>query len=110
MNRANSITVIILLASISFSCASKPNKWLSPTMMKDYDKYRTDARVTQLINALKKNNVAMGINSFTKVPSAKIIKAAKSAGVKFTLGTNNERVEELSRLAYSLQMVEECGS
>jgi len=82
---------------------------LSPAMMKDYDKYWTDTRVAQLINALKKNNVALEINSFTGVPSAKIIKAAKAAGVKFTLGTNNERVEELNRLEYSLRMVEECG-
>jgi histidinol phosphatase-like PHP family hydrolase len=78
-------------------------------MMKDYDKYWTDARVKQLIKALKENNVALEINSFTGVPSAKIIKEAKAAGVKFTLGTNNERVEELNRLEYSLRMVEECG-
>jgi len=82
---------------------------LSPAMMKDYDKYWTDTRIEQLINALKKNNVALEINSFSSVPSAKIIKAAKAAGVKFTLGTNNERVEELNRLEYSLRMVEECG-
>ena len=82
---------------------------LSPSMMKEYDKYWTDARIEQLINALKKNNVALEINSFSSVPSAKIIKAAKAAGVKFTLGTNNERVEELNRLEYSLRMVEECG-
>ena len=82
---------------------------LSPSMMKDYDKYWTDARIAQLINALKGNHVALEINSFSSVPSAKIIKAAKAAGVKFTLGTNNERVEELNRLEYSLRMVEECG-
>ena len=51
----------------------------------------------------------MEINSVTKVPSARIIKAAKAAGVKFTLGTNNNGVGELDRLAYSLRMVEECG-
>ena len=82
---------------------------LSASMMKDYDKYWTDARVTRLIKALKDNNVAMEINSVTKVPSARIIKAAKAAGVKFTLGTNNNGVGELDRLAYSLRMVEECG-
>ncbi len=82
---------------------------LSPTMMKDYDKYWTDARIAQLIKALKDNNVALEINSITGVPSAKIIKEAKAAGIKFTLGTNNERAEELNRLEYSLRMVEECG-
>jgi len=82
---------------------------LSETMMKDYDKYWTEPRIAQLIKALKDNDVALEINSISKVPSAKIIKAAKAAGVKFTLGTNNERVQELDRLAYPLRMVEECG-
>jgi len=82
---------------------------LSDVMMADYDKCWTDARVAQLVKALKDNNVAMEINSVSKVPSARIIKAAKAAGVKFTLGTNNNGLGELDRLAYSLRMVEECG-
>jgi hypothetical protein len=82
---------------------------LSAAMMKDYDKFWTDERISQLINALKKNNIALEINAVTKVPSAKIIKAAKAAGIKFTLGTNNNGVRELDRLDYSLRMVEECG-
>ena len=82
---------------------------LAASMMDDYDKYWTDERVAQLIKALKDNNVALEINAVTKVPSAKIIKAAKAAGIKFTLGTNNNGVRELDRLEYSLRMVEECG-
>ena len=82
---------------------------LSTAMMPDYDKYWTDVRVAQLIKALKDNNVALEINAVTKVPSARIIKAAKAAGIKFTLGTNNAGLHELDRLDYSLRMVEECG-
>ena len=82
---------------------------LSDAMMPDYDKYWTDARVAQFIKALKDNNVALEINAVTKVPSARIIKAAKAAGIKFTLGTNNAGLHELDRLEYSLRMVEECG-
>ena len=82
---------------------------LSEVMMKDYDKFWTDTRVVQLIKALKDNNVALEINAVTKVPSARIIKAAKAAGIKFTLGTNNNGLRELDRLDYSLRMVEECG-
>ena len=78
-------------------------------MMKDYDRFWTDARVDQFIKALKDNNVALEINAVTKVPSARIIKAAKAVGVKFTLGTNNNGIRELDRLDYSLRMVEECG-
>ena len=82
---------------------------LCTAMMKNYDKLWTDARVAQFIKALKDNNVALEINAVTKVPSAKIIKAAKAAGIKFTLGTNNAGLGELDRLEYSLRMVEECG-
>ena len=82
---------------------------LSAAMMADYDKYWTDARVAQFIKALKDNNIALEINAVTKVPSARIINAAKAAGIKFTLGTNNNGLRELDRLEYSLRMVEECG-
>ena len=88
--------------------------WVNPTllgdaMMEDYDKYWTDERVVQLVKALKDNNIALEINARYNLPSARIIKAAKASGVKFALGTNNGNVQQLDRLEYPLQMVEECG-
>ena len=88
--------------------------WVNPTllstpMMEDYDKYWTDERVTQIVKALKNNNIALEINARYKLPNERIIKAAKAAGVKFALGSNNGSVQQLDRLEYSLQMVEECG-
>jgi hypothetical protein len=82
---------------------------LGNAMMENYDKYWTDARVAQLVKALKDNNIALEINARYKLPSARIINAAKSAGVKFALGTNNSNVQQLDRLEYPLQMVDECG-
>jgi len=41
------------------------------------------------------------------LPTARIIMAAKAAGVKFTMGSNTGFAYD--RLAYSLRMVEECG-
>ena len=82
---------------------------LSNTMMNDYDKYWTDERISMVVKALKDNNIALEINARYKLPSAKIIKAAKAAGVKFALGTNNSNAQHLDRLEYSLKMVEECG-
>jgi len=79
---------------------------LSNSMMENYDKFWTDVRVAQFVKALKDNNVALEINARYKLPTARIINAAKAAGVKFVLGTNNGT---LVRLEYSLQMVEECG-
>ena len=88
--------------------------WVNPTllgntMMAEYDKFWSDKRVAMIIKALKDNNIALEINARYKLPSAKIIKAAKDAGVKFTLGTNNGNEQQLDRLEYSLKMVEECG-
>jgi len=88
--------------------------WVNPTllgntMMAEYDKFWSDKRVAMIIKALKDNNIALEINARYKLPSAKIIKAAKDAGVKFTLGTNNGNEQQLDRLDYSLKMVEECG-
>ena len=88
--------------------------WVNPTllstpMMEEYDKYWTDARVAQIVKAMKDHNIALEINARYKIPNARIIKAAKAAGVKFTLGTNNGNAQQLDRLKYSIQMVEECG-
>jgi len=82
---------------------------LSNAMMEDYDKYWTDERVALFVKALKDNDVALEINARYRLPSARIINAAKAAGVKFALGTNNGNAQQLDRLEYSLQMVEECG-
>lgn len=86
--------------------------WVNPTllstaMMADYDKFWTDERVALIVKALKNNNIALEINARYKIPSARIIKTAKAAGVKFTLGTNSS-IQQLDRLEYPLKMVEEC--
>jgi histidinol phosphatase-like PHP family hydrolase len=54
------------------------------------------------------NNVAIEINNRYKIPSASFIKQAKSAGAKFSFGTNNADAN-LGRLEYPIQMVRECG-
>ena len=77
-------------------------------MMKDYDKFWTDARVSQIVTALKDNNIALEINARYQLPNVRIINAAKAAGVKFALGTNNGNAQQLDKLEYPLQMIEKC--
>ncbi|MBZ5542924.1 MAG: DUF1080 domain-containing protein [Acidobacteriia bacterium] len=74
----------------------------------DYDQLWTPERMQKVIEAAKRNDVAIEINSHYRIPSAKFIKAAKRAGVKFSFGTNNGD-RELGRLEYCVQMVKECG-
>lgn len=73
-----------------------------------YDELWTDARIDRFVKALADNHVALEINSRFKLPSEKILRKAKEAGVKFTFGTNNS-ASDLGTLDYSLEMKEKLG-
>ena len=73
-----------------------------------YDELWTNERMDKVIQALADSNVAMEISARYKIPSATFIKRAKEAGVKFTFGTNNTNPNDLGRLEYCLDMVEQC--
>ena len=85
------------------------NPTFLPEQMADrYDYFWTEERMTEVINALKNNNIAMEINNRYRIPSADIIKRAKKAGVKFTVGTNNTD-GNFSGAQYALDMIKECN-
>ena len=80
-----------------------------PDQMADrYDSFWTDARMDTVIQAAKNNNIAIEISNRYKIPSARFIKKAKEAGVKFTIGTNNIDAN-FSGAQYALDMIKECG-
>jgi len=83
--------------------------YLPTAIRKDYDSLWTDARMDQVIKALSANGIAVEINAKRKIPSARFIKKAKAAGVKFTFGTDNTGAKDLGRLDYCLQMAAECN-
>lgn len=74
----------------------------------DYDELWTPQRMQRVIDAALRNNVAIEINNRRRIPSPAFLKMAKSAGCKFSFGTNNAEAE-LARLEYPIQMVKECG-
>ncbi|MBC7888726.1 MAG: DUF1080 domain-containing protein [Ferruginibacter sp.] len=80
---------------------------LPEVLMPEYDKLWTKERIDRVVKVLAANNIALEINSRYKIPSAEIIKLAKKAGIKFTLGTNNN-TSNLGMLEYGLKMIEEC--
>lgn len=85
----------------------------NPTFLPDqiaaeYDELWTPERMQAVIDAAKKNNIAIEINNRYRIPSARFIKAARNAGVKFSFGTNNSD-KNLGRIEYGVQMVKECG-
>ena len=83
--------------------------YLPPEIADQYDALWTDERIDRVVQALAESGVALEINSRMRIPSAKIIKKAKEAGVKFTFGTNNGGANDLGRLEYSIEMIGECG-
>ena len=74
----------------------------------EYDALWTPERMQKVIDAAVKNDVAIEINNRYKIPSAAFIKAAKTAGAKFSFGTNNADAN-LGRLEYPIELVKQCG-
>lgn len=83
--------------------------YLPEEIAERYDELWTDARAERIIQALARNQIALEINNRYKLPSPKIIKKARAAGVKFTFGTNNGGAKDLGNLEYCLDMIKECG-
>ena len=82
--------------------------YLPASISARYDELWTDARIDRFVKVLVDNHVALEINSRFKLPSEKILRKAKEAGVKFTFGTNNSG-PDLGTLDYSLEMKEKLG-
>lgn len=81
--------------------------FLPEVISSEYDKLWTDERMDRVISAAVKNGIAIEINSRYRIPSAKFIKKAKEAGVKFTFGINNTDAN-LGFAEYGLEMISEC--
>ena len=82
--------------------------YLPDALIERYDQLWTPDRMDRVIDALKRNQVAMEISARYKIPSETFIKRAKKSGVKFTFGTNNTGAQDLGRLEYCLDMVRNC--
>jgi hypothetical protein len=82
--------------------------FLPAVIANKYDELWTDARIERFVNVLAKNGVALEINSRYRLPSEKILRKAKEAGVKFTFGTNNTGAD-LGTLDYSFEIKEKLG-
>jgi histidinol phosphatase-like PHP family hydrolase len=87
--------------------------YVNPTFLpeiiaSEYNTMWTPQRMQRVIDAAKRNDVAIELNSRYRLPSPQFIKLAKKVGVKFTLGINNIDAE-LGRAEYGLEMIRECG-
>jgi hypothetical protein len=85
------------------------NPTFLPEQMNDrYDFFWTDKRMNTVIEAAKNKDIAIEINNRYRIPSEAFIRKAKTAGVKFTIGTNNTDAD-FPRAEYALDMIRKCG-
>jgi hypothetical protein len=100
-------TIVKILSTEPIDIYVNPT-YLPETMSDRYDIFWTTERMDKVINAAKRNKVAIEINNRYKIPSARFILRAKKAGVKFTNGTNNID-KNFGRSEYLLEMIRICG-
>ncbi len=69
----------------------------------------TMKRMQPIVAALAKHGVAVEINARYKLPSEEFVRLAKSAGVKFTIGTNNTTASDWGDWSYPLEIAKKTG-
>jgi histidinol phosphatase-like PHP family hydrolase len=82
--------------------------WLPAPLAADFDRYWTEARIRKVVNAAVKYRVALEIGARLQLPKTPFLRLAKSAGVKFTFGSNG-RYPEMGKLDYSIAAARELG-
>ena len=82
--------------------------WLPSALVAEYDTLWTPVRMEKVIGAAIKYGVALEISSSVKAPKIQFLQMAKTAGAKFSLGSNG-RYPNMGKLDYSLAMVRSLG-
>lgn len=74
----------------------------------EYYKLWTDARMQQIIEALKKRGLHIEINDLAHTPHERFISMAKDQGLKFTFGSDT-RDQKAGRLDYCKSVAAKCN-
>ena len=83
--------------------------YLPEQIKHDYDRLWTEERIAKVVTAAARNQVAIELNDLRHLPSPAFVRMAKSAGCKFTMGTNNTAPKDLGRSEYGLRIIRECN-
>lgn len=81
--------------------------FLPEVLAADYDRLWTGTRMKRVIDALRRNDIALELNDRYQLPSPAFARMAKEAGVKFTFGTNNAGAGDLKRSEYGIRIARE---
>ena len=83
--------------------------YLPRCIAQDFKTLWTPKRVQTIIDLAVKHHVAIEISESFRVPNAALVKLAKSAGAKFTFGTNSRHPKTAGRLDYCKAIIKKCG-
>jgi len=82
--------------------------WLPRPLAGDWDAFWTPARVSKVLDAALKYNVAIEISSSLKLPKLSFLRQARKAGVKLSFGSNGRRYR-MGKLDYCIEMAKKLG-
>jgi hypothetical protein len=88
------------------------NIWATATMLPkslagEYDKLWTIERMTKVIDAAKRNNVAIEVDNKLKLPSITFLKMAKEKGCLFSIGGLFEE-NKMDEPDYFYEVIDQC--
>lgn len=80
---------------------------LPESLSGNYDKLWTTARMTKVIDAARRNSVAIEVNNAKKIPSIAFLKLAKQKGCLFTTG-GLFKSNTMSEPDYFFEVIDQC--
>ncbi len=81
--------------------------FLPVCISRDYYSLWTEERMEQIIDAARRRNIAIEINDMSHTPHETFIRKAKTAGLKFTFGSDS-RNQNVGRLAFCRHIAQVC--
>ena len=82
--------------------------WLPDPLIHQYETLWTERRIQKVLDAALKFGIAIEISSSYELPKLGFLRLARSAGVKFSFGSNG-RYPNMGKLDYSLSMAKALG-
>ncbi len=82
--------------------------YLPINFARHYDEVWTPERMSMIIDLAKARDIALEIAENVRVPNLAFIELAKSAGIKFTFGTNG-RTRDAGNFHYCIEMAHRAG-
>jgi histidinol phosphatase-like PHP family hydrolase len=75
----------------------------------DVHAWWTDEREDRYVEALRESGVALEISNRYRLPHGRLLRKAREAGVRFTLGSDGHNAQQLARLDWAVRAAREAG-